>query len=159
MFSPTYTDLIGNLFSLSQAFILCFLTQGRDACSYDKVNPSNLFTPELRKQARLIPPAGMRTVYQKTPTAPPSVWSTNCDCIYFSSLLSPSLEDQGASPVNRPSVGCYSGTGKRKARGKKKKGTISANIAGTKYEIGTVQLNTQTTVQRGFCHVVLIDRT
>ncbi|XP_029684453.1 tubulin polyglutamylase TTLL7 isoform X1 [Takifugu rubripes] len=50
-------------------------------------------------------------------------------------------EDQGASPVNGPSVGCYSGTGKRKARGKKKKGTISANIAGTKYEIVRIAIN------------------
>lgn len=40
--------------------------------------------------------------------------------------------------MNGPSVGSYLNTGKRKARSKKKKGTISANIAGTKYEIGTV---------------------
>lgn len=40
--------------------------------------------------------------------------------------------------MNRPSVGSYLSTGKRKARSKKKKGTISANIAATKYEIGMV---------------------
>lgn len=50
---------------------MCFLTQSCDACSYDKVDASNLFTPELRKQARLIPPAELRTVYQNTPTPPP----------------------------------------------------------------------------------------
>ncbi|XP_029004646.1 tubulin polyglutamylase TTLL7 isoform X2 [Betta splendens] len=44
-------------------------------------------------------------------------------------------EDQGASPVNGPSVGSYQSTGKRKVRTKKKKGTITANVAGTKYEI------------------------
>ncbi|XP_054644563.1 tubulin polyglutamylase TTLL7 isoform X4 [Dunckerocampus dactyliophorus] len=42
-------------------------------------------------------------------------------------------EDQGASPVNLPSVGPY--RSKRKVRSKKKKGVISANVAGTKYEI------------------------
>uniref|UniRef100_A0A3B4ABJ8 Tubulin tyrosine ligase-like family, member 7 n=1 Tax=Periophthalmus magnuspinnatus TaxID=409849 RepID=A0A3B4ABJ8_9GOBI len=44
-------------------------------------------------------------------------------------------EDQGASPVNVPSVGSYQSSGKRKVHGKKKKGTITANVAGTKYEI------------------------
>ncbi|KAM7409509.1 hypothetical protein PAMA_001138 [Pampus argenteus] len=44
-------------------------------------------------------------------------------------------EDQGASPVNGPSVGSYQSSGKRKVRTKKKKGTITANVAGTKYEI------------------------
>ncbi|XP_015234169.1 PREDICTED: tubulin polyglutamylase TTLL7 isoform X1 [Cyprinodon variegatus] len=45
-------------------------------------------------------------------------------------------EDQGASPMNGgPSVGSYKSRGKRKAHSKKKKGTITANIAGTKYEI------------------------
>lgn len=46
------------------------------------------------------------------------------------------LEDQGASPVNVPSVGSYQSSGKRKVHSKKKKGTITANIAGSKYEIG-----------------------
>ncbi|XP_076007517.1 tubulin polyglutamylase TTLL7 [Genypterus blacodes] len=44
-------------------------------------------------------------------------------------------EDQGASPVNRPSAGSYQSSGKRKVHSKKKKGTITANVAGTKYEI------------------------
>ncbi|TMS19906.1 Tubulin polyglutamylase TTLL7 [Larimichthys crocea] len=44
-------------------------------------------------------------------------------------------EDQGASPVNGPSVGSYQSSGKRKVRTKKKKGSIAANVAGTKYEI------------------------
>uniref|UniRef100_A0A3Q3FNB3 Tubulin tyrosine ligase-like family, member 7 n=1 Tax=Kryptolebias marmoratus TaxID=37003 RepID=A0A3Q3FNB3_KRYMA len=44
-------------------------------------------------------------------------------------------EDQGASPVNGPSVGSYQSSGKRKVHSKKKKGTITANVAGTKYEI------------------------
>ncbi|TKS74702.1 Tubulin polyglutamylase TTLL7 [Collichthys lucidus] len=44
-------------------------------------------------------------------------------------------EDQGASPVNGPSVGSYQSSGKRKVRTKKKKGRIAANVAGTKYEI------------------------
>ncbi|XP_072245524.1 tubulin polyglutamylase TTLL7 isoform X2 [Leuresthes tenuis] len=44
-------------------------------------------------------------------------------------------EDQGASPVNGPSVGSYQSSGKRKVHTKKKKGTITANVAGTKYEI------------------------
>ncbi|KAK7889442.1 hypothetical protein WMY93_025002 [Mugilogobius chulae] len=43
--------------------------------------------------------------------------------------------DQGASPVNVPSVGSYQSSGKRKVHCKKKKGTITANVAGTKYEI------------------------
>ncbi|XP_014880002.1 tubulin polyglutamylase TTLL7-like [Poecilia latipinna] len=44
-------------------------------------------------------------------------------------------EDQGASPVNVPSVGPYRSSGKRKAHSKKKKGRITANVSGTKYEI------------------------
>ncbi|KAJ4943449.1 hypothetical protein JOQ06_005950 [Pogonophryne albipinna] len=50
-------------------------------------------------------------------------------------------EDQGASPVNGPSVGSYQSSGKRKVRTKKKKGTISANITGTKYEIVRIVIN------------------
>lgn len=42
--------------------------------------------------------------------------------------------------MNRPSVGSYHSRGKRKVRTKKKKGTINANVTGTKYEIGTVFL-------------------
>lgn len=53
-------------------------------------------------------------------------------------MFSPPPEDQGASPVNRPSVGSYQSSGKRKVHTKKKKGTITANVAGTKYEIGIV---------------------
>ncbi|KAI1891976.1 hypothetical protein AGOR_G00149250 [Albula goreensis] len=44
-------------------------------------------------------------------------------------------EDQGTSPVNVPSALSYQSGGKRKVRTKKKKGTITANVAGTKYEI------------------------
>ncbi|XP_056132381.1 tubulin polyglutamylase TTLL7 [Lampris incognitus] len=44
-------------------------------------------------------------------------------------------EDHGASPVNRPSAGSFQSSGKRKVQTKKKKGTITANMAGTKYEI------------------------
>uniref|UniRef100_A0A8C6M5E3 Tubulin tyrosine ligase like 7 n=1 Tax=Nothobranchius furzeri TaxID=105023 RepID=A0A8C6M5E3_NOTFU len=44
-------------------------------------------------------------------------------------------EDQGACPMNVPSVGSYPSGGKKKVRSKKKKGTITANVAGTKYEI------------------------
>ncbi|XP_064189483.1 tubulin polyglutamylase TTLL7 [Anguilla rostrata] len=45
-------------------------------------------------------------------------------------------EDQGTSPVNLPSAPSYQNGGKRKVRTKKKKkGSISANVAGTKYEI------------------------
>ncbi|XP_061095410.1 tubulin polyglutamylase TTLL7 isoform X1 [Conger conger] len=40
-------------------------------------------------------------------------------------------EDQGTSPVNLS----YQNGGKRKVRTKKKKGSIAANVAGTKYEI------------------------
>uniref|UniRef100_A0A7N6B7K1 Tubulin tyrosine ligase-like family, member 7 n=1 Tax=Anabas testudineus TaxID=64144 RepID=A0A7N6B7K1_ANATE len=50
-------------------------------------------------------------------------------------------EDQGASPVNRPSVGSYQSSGKRKVHTKKKKGTITANVAGTKYEIVRIVIN------------------
>ncbi|XP_067452935.1 tubulin polyglutamylase TTLL7 isoform X1 [Thunnus thynnus] len=50
-------------------------------------------------------------------------------------------EDQGASPVNVPSVGSYQSSGKRKVRTKKKKGTITANVAGTKYEIVRIVIN------------------
>uniref|UniRef100_A0A671YX08 Tubulin tyrosine ligase-like family, member 7 n=1 Tax=Sparus aurata TaxID=8175 RepID=A0A671YX08_SPAAU len=50
-------------------------------------------------------------------------------------------EDQGASPVNGPSVGSYQSSGKRKVRTKKKKGTITANVAGTKYEIVRIAIN------------------
>lgn len=53
-------------------------------------------------------------------------------------MLSPPPEDHGASPVNGPSVGSYQSSGKRKVRTKKKKGTITTNVSGTKYEIGTV---------------------
>ncbi|MBN3323880.1 TTLL7 polyglutamylase, partial [Atractosteus spatula] len=44
-------------------------------------------------------------------------------------------EDQGTSPVNVPSEVPYQSNGKRKVRTKKKKGIITANVAGTKYEI------------------------
>ncbi|KAM8873670.1 tubulin polyglutamylase TTLL7 isoform 4-T4 [Spinachia spinachia] len=44
-------------------------------------------------------------------------------------------EDHGASPMNRPSVGSFQSIGKRKVRTKKKKGSIAANVTGTKYEI------------------------
>lgn len=77
----------------------------------------------------------MRIIYQNAP-ASLLVWSTNCDCISFCCMLSPPPEDQGASPVNGPSVGSYQSSGKRKVRAKKKKGTITANVSGTKYEIG-----------------------
>lgn len=40
--------------------------------------------------------------------------------------------------MNRPSVGSFQSIGKRKVRTKKKKGSIAANVTGTKYEIGTV---------------------
>uniref|UniRef100_A0A3P9I469 Tubulin tyrosine ligase-like family, member 7 n=1 Tax=Oryzias latipes TaxID=8090 RepID=A0A3P9I469_ORYLA len=50
-------------------------------------------------------------------------------------------EDQGASPVNVPSSGSYQSSGKRKMHSKKKKGTISANVAGTKYEIVRIVIN------------------
>ncbi|XP_051930471.1 tubulin polyglutamylase TTLL7 isoform X1 [Hippocampus zosterae] len=50
-------------------------------------------------------------------------------------------EDRGASPVNLPSVGSYQGYGKRKVHTKKKKGIISANVAGTKYEIVRIVIN------------------
>ncbi|XP_078141765.1 tubulin polyglutamylase TTLL7 [Centroberyx gerrardi] len=50
-------------------------------------------------------------------------------------------EDQGASPVNVPSAGSYHSSGKRKVRTKKKKGTITANVAGTKYEIVRIAIN------------------
>ncbi|KAF3690849.1 Tubulin polyglutamylase TTLL7 [Channa argus] len=56
-------------------------------------------------------------------------------------MLSLPLEDQGASPMNRPSVGSYQSSGKRKVRTKKKKGTITANVAGTKYEIVRIVIN------------------
>ncbi|KAM7013317.1 tubulin polyglutamylase TTLL7 isoform 1-T1 [Tautogolabrus adspersus] len=50
-------------------------------------------------------------------------------------------EDHGASPVYGPSVGSYHSSGKRKVRTKKKKGTITANVAGTKYEIVRIVIN------------------
>ncbi|XP_057696081.1 tubulin polyglutamylase TTLL7 isoform X1 [Corythoichthys intestinalis] len=50
-------------------------------------------------------------------------------------------EDRGASPVNLPSVGTYQSHGKRKVHSKKKKGIISANVAGTKYEIVRIVMN------------------
>ncbi|KAI3368727.1 hypothetical protein L3Q82_025709 [Scortum barcoo] len=53
----------------------------------------------------------------------------------------PPPEDQGPSPVNRPSVGSYQNSGKRKVRTKKKKGTITANVVGTKYEIVRIVIN------------------
>uniref|UniRef100_A0A8C7YVR6 Tubulin tyrosine ligase-like family, member 7 n=1 Tax=Oryzias sinensis TaxID=183150 RepID=A0A8C7YVR6_9TELE len=52
-----------------------------------------------------------------------------------------SNKDQGASPVNVPSSGSYQSSGKRKMHSKKKKGTISANVAGTKYEIVRIAIN------------------
>ncbi|XP_048108998.1 tubulin polyglutamylase TTLL7 isoform X2 [Alosa alosa] len=50
-------------------------------------------------------------------------------------------EDQGTSPVNLPSARAYQNTGKRKVRNKKKKGIITANVAGTKYEIVRVAIS------------------
>ncbi|KAM4629486.1 tubulin polyglutamylase TTLL7 [Polymixia lowei] len=49
-------------------------------------------------------------------------------------------EDQGASPMNGPSAGSYRSGGKRKVQ-KKKKGTITANITGTKYEIVRIAIS------------------
>lgn len=43
--------------------------------------------------------------------------------------------------MNVPSVGSYQSSGKRKVRTKKKKGTITANVAGTKYEIVRIVIN------------------
>lgn len=42
-----------------------------------------------------------------------------------------------------PSVGSYQSSGKRKVHTKKKKGTITANVAGTKYEIGTKNISNE----------------
>nr|XP_040040357.1 tubulin polyglutamylase TTLL7 isoform X2 [Gasterosteus aculeatus aculeatus] len=50
-------------------------------------------------------------------------------------------QDQGASPMNRPSVGSFQSIGKRKVRTKKKKGSIAANVTGTKYEIVRIVIN------------------
>ncbi|KAM6921452.1 tubulin polyglutamylase TTLL7 [Xenentodon cancila] len=50
-------------------------------------------------------------------------------------------EERGASPLNKPSVGSYKSSGNRKVRTKKKKGTITANVAGTKYEIVRIVIN------------------
>lgn len=61
--------------------------------------------------------------------------------------------------MNGPSVGSYLSTGKRKARSKKKKGTISANVAGTKYEIGTVPCKSMSSAyisDNGRCTAVLL---
>ncbi|XP_061594375.1 tubulin polyglutamylase TTLL7 [Cololabis saira] len=44
-------------------------------------------------------------------------------------------EEQGASPLNKPSVRSYKNSGNRKVHTRKKKGAITANVAGTKYEI------------------------
>ncbi|XP_028855652.1 tubulin polyglutamylase TTLL7 isoform X2 [Denticeps clupeoides] len=44
-------------------------------------------------------------------------------------------EDQEKSPMNLPSALAYQNGVKRKVRTKKKKGTITANVVGTKYEI------------------------
>ncbi|XP_066548278.1 tubulin polyglutamylase TTLL7 isoform X2 [Amia ocellicauda] len=44
-------------------------------------------------------------------------------------------ENQGTSPMNLPPELPYQSSGKRKVRTKKKKGSITANVAGTKYEI------------------------
>ncbi|XP_021455622.1 tubulin polyglutamylase TTLL7 isoform X2 [Oncorhynchus mykiss] len=50
-------------------------------------------------------------------------------------------EDQGPSLMNGPSVGSHQISGRRKVRTKKKKGTITANVAGTKYEIVRIAIN------------------
>lgn len=46
------------------------------------------------------------------------------------------IDDQKSSPVNLPSALSNQNGVKRKVRTKKKKGVITANVAGTKYEIG-----------------------
>ncbi|XP_045543221.1 tubulin polyglutamylase TTLL7 isoform X2 [Salmo salar] len=50
-------------------------------------------------------------------------------------------EDQGPSLMNGPSAGSHQISGRRKVRTKKKKGTITANVAGTKYEIVRIAIN------------------
>ncbi|XP_045061230.1 tubulin polyglutamylase TTLL7 isoform X2 [Coregonus clupeaformis] len=50
-------------------------------------------------------------------------------------------EDQGPSPMNGPSAGSHQISGRRKVCTKKKKGTITANVAGTKYEIVRIVIN------------------
>lgn len=46
------------------------------------------------------------------------------------------IDDQKSSPMNLPSALSNQNGVKRKVRTKKKKGVITANVAGTKYEIG-----------------------
>ncbi|XP_053716271.1 tubulin polyglutamylase TTLL7 isoform X3 [Synchiropus splendidus] len=50
-------------------------------------------------------------------------------------------QNQGASPMNRQSSGAYHSSGRRKVHSKKKKSSISANVAGTKYEIVRIVIN------------------
>ncbi|XP_046892762.1 tubulin polyglutamylase TTLL7 isoform X1 [Hypomesus transpacificus] len=50
-------------------------------------------------------------------------------------------EDQAAPPMSRPSPGPYQCSGRRKIHTKKKKGTINANMAGTKYEIVRIAIS------------------
>ncbi|XP_071006158.1 tubulin polyglutamylase TTLL7 [Oncorhynchus clarkii lewisi] len=50
-------------------------------------------------------------------------------------------EDQGPSLMNGPSADSHQISGRRKVRTKKKKGTITANVAGTKYEIVRIAIN------------------
>ncbi|XP_029562144.1 tubulin polyglutamylase TTLL7 isoform X2 [Salmo trutta] len=50
-------------------------------------------------------------------------------------------EDQGPSLMNGPSAGSHQISGRRKVHTKKKKGTITANVAGTKYEIVRIAIN------------------
>ncbi|KAL1022899.1 hypothetical protein UPYG_G00033910 [Umbra pygmaea] len=56
-------------------------------------------------------------------------------------LWLPSVEDQGSSPRNRLSERSHQSSRRRKVRTKKKKGTITANVAGTKYEIVRIAIN------------------
>lgn len=128
-----------NFFAFTQAgFWGNFTTLRRIAMHRTITNKTpNSFKTELHKTYSTKSPAEMRIICQNTPAPLPSQ-STNCDCVQFYCMRSLSLEDQGASPVNRPSVGSFQSSGKRKVRSKKKKGSITANVAGTKYEIGMV---------------------
>ena len=62
---------------------------------------------------------------------------------------------QGPSPLDLSTELSYESTMKRKARKKKKKGIITANVAGTKFEIGRSPQNREISILVGKTNLML----
>lgn len=80
------------------------------------------------------------------------------DFCYFNDILLVYISFkviQGPSPLDLSTELSYESTMKRKARKKKKKGIITANVAGTKFEIGRSPWNHEISILVGKTNLML----